>query len=348
MNILVIGRKYVESFAMHISETLTEMNHNVILFEPGVKRIQSAGKIYHQFLKLKTHVHDLYRQTPIGLRYEERRLNNFIDDFQIDLIISCHDFIAPKHLENIKKKYGCKTALWFPDAVSNFGKAMFLDAPYDFLFFKEPFIVDVIKRELNKNAYYLPECCNPKYHNKIDISYADIQRYGCDICTAGNMHTARSALFKLLKGYNVKIWGNPAPIWMNTTDLDGMIQNHFVSNFEKSKAFRCSKIVVNTMHPTEIKAANVRLFEAAATGSFQICNHRDSIKDLYQPGLEIETFNTISELKQKLDYYLNHPEQRLAFAEAAYIRTMNQHTYKKRLELMLNTIFNNAQGFTFN
>jgi spore maturation protein CgeB len=338
MNILVVGRKYTESFAMHIAETFEAMGHTVMVFEPGIKTQQAANPLHHRYIQVKTQLHHLYKQSSWGRQQEEARLKNFLKEFKPELVLSCHDFLTPAQLQWLKNTFACKTALWFPDAISNFGKAMFLDAAYDALFFKEPFVVDVLKRELQKNVFYLPECCNPVYHNKVSIEPTDIEKYGCDITTAGNMHTARAAFFKLLEGYNIKIWGNPAPAWMDTKGIQPMIQNHFVSNQEKSKAFACSKVVINTMHPTEIEAVNVRLFEIAATGSFQICNYRKSLELLYTPEEEIVFFNTIEELHRLLKKYLNDPDARTAIAEKAYRRTMAEHTYEKRLQQLLNTV----------
>lgn len=323
---------------MHIAETFEAMGHNVLVFEPGIKTQQATNPLHHRYIQVKTQLHHLYKQSSWGRQQEEARLKIFLKDFNPAFVLSCHDFLTPTQLHWLKSKFDCKTALWFPDAISNFGKAMFLDAAYDALFFKEPFVVDILKRELQKNAFYLPECCNPIYHNKVSFNAEDAAKYACDITTAGNMHTARAAFFKLLEGYDVKIWGNPAPAWMDTTGIKQMIQNHFVSNTEKSKAFACSKIVINTMHPTEIEAVNVRLFEIAATGSFQICNYRKSLEELYTIGEEIVVFKTVEELKELIAFYLERPDLRKQIAENAHQKTMQLHTYKNRLEKMLSQL----------
>jgi spore maturation protein CgeB len=239
----------------------------------------------------------------------------------------------------LKERFEAQIVLWFPDAISNFRKAMFLNAKYDILFFKDLQIVKTLRNEYNLNAYYLPECCNPKYHKKVSLSKEDVAKYECDITTAGNMHTARAALFKNLGNYNVKIWGNPAPLWMDTEGLESMIQNQFVSNEVKSKAFLASKIVLNNFYPSEIQSANARLFEVAATGSFQICSHRDALSELYEIDKEIITYKTLDELFFKIDFYLNKNQLRNEIAERAYNRTIIEHTYQIRLTKLLTIVF---------
>ena len=53
--------------------------------------------------------------------------------------------------------------------------------------------------------------------------------YQCDITTAGNQHSWRVAFYKHLAGYDVKLWGNPAPLWMNAGAVAGMHQGRGVS-----------------------------------------------------------------------------------------------------------------------
>lgn len=334
MQILVVGRKYTESFAMHISETLTKMGHNVVVFEPGVKTGQAKTPLHQAIIQVRTQLLYLFQQTKIGQKRENKRLFETTKNDSIDLVISCHDFLTPMQVKLLKEYHNCKVVMWFPDHISNFGKAMFLNADYDALFFKEPIIVEILKRELGMNAIYLPECCNPYRHVNIEINEEDKRKYGCDISTAGNMHTARAAFFKQIKEYDIKIWGNSAPTWMNVDGIKHMIQNHFVSNEEKSRAFKASKIVLNNLYPSEIEGVNVRLFEVAATGSFQICNYRKSIDDLYIDDEEIVTFKTIIELKEKIDFYLKNEEKRKCIALNAYKRTLAEHTYEKRLMQM--------------
>jgi spore maturation protein CgeB len=345
MNILLIGRTYTESFAIHIAETLQNMNHIVMVYEPDIPVSITKNKLHFRWTQAKTQVNNIYRQTGIGIRNKRKKLLAFTENFKVDILISCHDFLTPIDLAALKQKHKCTTILWFPDAISNFGKAMFLDANYDYLFFKEPFVVNILTNEFNKNAFYLPECCNPLLHNKVPISAEDKEKYGCDITTAGNMHTARAALFKQLSNYSIKIWGNPAPIWMDTNGLASMIQNCFVSNTEKCKAFLCSQIVLNTMYPTEVTGVNVRTFEIAATGAFQLVNYRASLHQLYEEGKEIVSFKTIGELREKIDYYLMNEKERTIIAQRAYERTHRDHTYEKRLQLLLDTVSGKATGF---
>ena len=217
-----------------------------------------------------------------------------------------------------------------------------MNANYDVLFFKDKYICQILKNELNLNAEYLPECCNPKYHRIVEINEQDILKYGCDITTAGNLPTNRIRLFEQIaqcNNYNIKLWGNKAPHWANVNKINSFIKNEFVANIEKSKAFRAAKIVINNLRISEVEGTNVRTFEIAACGGFQITTFRQGIYELYNED-ELITYKSFNELIEKIDYYLSNPNERELISKKAFIRTQSEHTYNKRLEQMFEKINN--------
>lgn len=343
MKILIVGKFYTEGFAQHIAETFLDMGHQVQLYEPGLAYNPTNNLVTLNIRKGISALHEIYTRTQF---YNKRVKNKLLSQINnsIDFTVVCHDFLTPEQVEGIRLKTGSPIVLWFPDHIGAFGKSMFLNAPYDFLFFKDPYIVSTLKNDLNKSAYYLPECCNPRHHKKVQLSEADWEKYGCDISTAGNLHPNRIALFEQLSGYEIKIWGNPAPQWAITRNVNSYIKNEFVANEEKSKSFLASKIVINNLQPAEVIGVNVRTFEIAATGAFQLINWRSGLSQLYSSE-EMVSFKTIPELRELIDYYLNDNEKRLLIAEKAWERTHNEHTYQKRLQLMLDTVFEGLQGF---
>jgi len=60
-------------------------------------------------------------------------------------------------------------------------------APYDAIFFKEPHVVNNLRATLDLPVYYLPECCNPRWHRP--TVRAGTEPY---LVIAGNMYASRS------------------------------------------------------------------------------------------------------------------------------------------------------------
>lgn len=340
MNIGIIGKFYTEGFGLHIEEALINMGHRVIRIDPEMeflqyrflgKRIRNINKtIYQQVLN----------KIPAIRNFKSKEIFKTFESNKIDFTIVTHDYLTKQEIDTIKKINSAPLVLWFPDAISNFQKSMFFIAGYDYLFFVDKYIVEKLKSELELNIFYLPQCCNPKKHNKIELTEQDEKIYSCDITNAGNLYPSRAALYKHLIKYNFKMWGAPPAIWLKLPELDKIIMNKSVHNQEKSKAFTAAKIVLNNLHPAVINGANKRMFEIPACGGFQITSHRDAINELFEVGKEIVTYTDLNDLKNKIDYYLK-PEnevERMQITKAGYQKAIQEHTYENRLRAMINIV----------
>lgn len=336
MKFLIIGKFYTEGFAQHISETLQDMGHEVCKFEPGHKYKTYNSKFMHYGYKLYSTINNIYEKTPEYEKKLNKQLQGYLEkEEKIDITIVCYDFLTPKHIKTLKTFCNFVT-MWFPDAISNLSKAMCIVSDYDIIFFKDPYIVDILSKEYGlKNIKYLAECANVKYLRPMSGTNGDILKYGCDISFIGNSHAYRISLVKQLLEYDIKIWGNLPPYWLDTKSFSKVFANEFLANEEKAKAFIYSKINLNSLHPAEIYGVNVRTFEIAACGAFQICNFRRELSNLFEEDKEIVTFKSINELRSKIDYYLNEPELRKEIGKNAHQRVINNHTYQHRIETIL-------------
>ena len=339
MNIAVIGKFHTEGAALHIEETLLDMGHSVIRFDPEVQFMQ------YDFLgqKIKNINKTLYQQVfhkiPSIRNVKSNELYKIYKNNEVELTIVLHDFLTKQEIEHIKKINTSPIALWFPDAVSNFQKAMFFVAGYDHLFFVDKYIVNKLKEEFDLNTHYLPQCFNPNKHKNIQIdNEQDLLKYSCDITNAGNLYPSRAALYKHLAKYNFKMWSYPMAIWLKVKELDKIMMNKPVFNIDKSKAFKAAKIVLNNLHPAVIDAVNKRGFEICGVGGFQIISDRPAVYELFEVGKEIVTYKNLSDLKAKIDFYLDpiNEGKRKEIAQAGYQRALKEHTYEIRLNDLIN------------
>jgi hypothetical protein len=80
-----------------------------------------------------------------------------------------------------------------------------------------------------------------------------------------------------------------------------------------------------------------RLFEQSGRGAFQIFPYIKGIEDLYVDKKEIVLYEhgNLDDLKQKIDYYLAHADEREAIRRAGFERTKKDHTYKHRWQEIL-------------
>lgn len=83
-----------------------------------------------------------------------------------------------------------------------------------------------------------------------------------------------------------------------------------------------------------------RLFESVSRGAFTIFPYITGIDDHFEIDKEVVTykFDNFIELKNKIDYYIEHNKEREAIRKAGFDRAKKDHTYLRRWEQILNKI----------
>jgi spore maturation protein CgeB len=344
MKIVVVGKFYPEAFALHIMETLTSSGYEVAAFEVGNRPGYGERSWTRVLSKVRSGVIASAENFPSLRRLRIRKLFQLVEDFAPDVVLVCHDFLWPAEVSEIKRLSTARIVMWFPDSIASFGKAWFMTAPYDALFFKDPYIVRMLASALRCPVHYLPECFNPMRH-RLQSDLEDGSSYACDVATAGNPHSWRTAVFQHLTDFNVKIWGSAPPLWMSPDSAKRLYQGQSVINEEKAKAFLSAKIVINNLHYSEVWGLNVRAFEVAGVGAFQLLDWRPGLSQLFVDGKEVVSFRRADQLPQLVSYWLRRDDERKSIGAAAKRRALAEHTYTHRLNLLLSTLNGKEHGF---
>ena len=77
-----------------------------------------------------------------------------------------------------------------------------------------------------------------------------------------------------------------------------------------------------------------RLYDTAAAGGFLLVGQVPEevpLSKVFEPHRELDVFSTIAQLKEKVRYYLAHPEERRTIAARAAERAGRDHTMEKRM-----------------
>lgn len=77
----------------------------------------------------------------------------------------------------------------------------------------------------------------------------------------------------------------------------------------------------------QIKGRN---FEVPGCGGFLLSERVEGLEDYYNIGKEVECFDDMNSLIEKIHYYLSHEDERSTIALAGYKRTLLEHTYAHR------------------
>jgi hypothetical protein len=80
-----------------------------------------------------------------------------------------------------------------------------------------------------------------------------------------------------------------------------------------------------------------RLFESTGRGGFTIFPYIKGIEDNFEIGTELVCykFNDFDDLQKKIDYYLEHDDEREKIRIAGHERTKRDHTYNSRWKIIL-------------
>ncbi len=333
MRIALIGKQFPDSLADNLAFTLQRMGHVVGAIDEdhfmGFRWIRNRWRRVHGVLEREPNLRHL----------RDSLVTRAVVGFRPDFVLNTFSDWSPEAVLEVREtlRRTVPVAFLYPDPTANLGREYALAGEYDAWFFKDRHNVELFRSRLGINAHYLPEACNPVWHCPVNLSMVDVSRYSCDLAIAGNMYYYRSRMLEPLAAYDMKIWGPDFPPWLRTP-LRRQYTGEYVARGEKAKAFRATKIVVNTLTHKDVNSANARTFEAAGCGAFQLADWRPALEELFEPDKEIVLFQSRGDLKDKVDYYLSHPAARRRIADAGCRRAHSEHTYELRLRDLLRTV----------
>lgn len=129
----------------------------------------------------------------------------------------------------------------------------------------------------------------------------------------------------------------------NTSPLKSIDCRGGVSTLtEMPKVFHASKINLNmTMRPIET-GLSLRVWDILGCGGFLLSNYQAEIPEYFEIGKDLETYESMEELEQKVQYYLNHEDERIEIAISGYEKVAKFHTYELRIAEMIRILSNQA------
>lgn len=104
-----------------------------------------------------------------------------------------------------------------------------------------------------------------------------------------------------------------------------------VFGIEMFQKLRDSRIVFNNhIDISPVSASNMRLFETTGVGTCLLTDWKENLTELFEPDKEVLTYRSAEECVEKLDYILEHEDERRSIAAAGQRRTLREHTFENR------------------
>lgn len=99
-----------------------------------------------------------------------------------------------------------------------------------------------------------------------------------------------------------------------------------------------SQITLNHHGDVAPYANNCRLFEATGAGAMLLTDWKANLQDLFDVGREVAAYRTAEECAEMIRHYLTHEEARHSMARAGQARTLRDHTYRIRMQELIDIV----------
>lgn len=142
-------------------------------------------------------------------------------------------------------------------------------------------------------------------------------------------------LSRLSEKYEVHLYTN------SDTSMMPKVCNKGFADYRKEMPliFRHSKINLNMTAKSIRCGLPQRVFDVLGCGGFLITNYQTDLDEIFEGGVELETYDSYEELEDKIGYYLVHEEERLRIAQKGMEKVKKYHSYDKRMVEMLGMSF---------
>ena len=328
--VLVMGKSLApDCMEWHVVETLRHMGC-------VAQCVSGDGLPPHQGSRFAIYCHKVREQLLSDPdRSHRQRLLKTVAAFQPDLILVIQgNFLPPESVRALRGVTHAPIVCWCQDQISAYGRQYILGAEYDAVFVKDRFLQQLFSQVIRSTQFhYLPEACNPRVHRTVNITEDEHRAMQCDVLMLGSLYYYRQEILRQLTDLDLRIYG-AKPKWL-LNKLDSQHRGGDLVLEKKAKAIRAARISLNTLHCAEIDGLNCRAFELAGCGAFQLVSHRNILAEHFDPGVEIESFRDITELRDKIHHYLQNQEQAAAIEMRGQERAYREHTYEDRLNHIL-------------
>ncbi len=351
MRVFIPKVSWVGNWGKYITDAIENQGHEVVNNSMGFRLIPFVHALkLQQITKIRTW--DLNFSLK---KYNEHVLKECLE-FRPDIFLVMNEAkLYPTTIKQIKEKLKCTMVLILADDpwdsvryVADFPHSL---KYFDFIFNSEPaFTVNIKKAAPNAKIYWHLGGFDPNVFFKpslTSISSDDRKKFECEASFTGSAYSPkaeggyRSDILSYISDYDLRIWGDDD--WPYRFKYLPELKQRFygdrLSYEDLRKLYFLSRVNINLPAPQILTGFQPRVFEIAATGGFQIADSRKYFKKIFEED-ELVTFDTIGELREKLDYFLTHDLERQNYIDILHNKVVNNFTWKHWGKKIMDTIIN--------
>jgi spore maturation protein CgeB len=174
------------------------------------------------------------------------------------------------------------------------------------------------------------------------LSGMDGEERPFDITFIGNFHRIHSSRVALLEALcshfpQLKVWAPGVDHLAPGSPIRNCYQGPAWGR-EMYTVMSRSKIALNHHGDILPYANNCRLYEATGMGALLVTDWKENLHEMFEPGREVVAYHSPEECAELVQYYLRHDAERQAIAHAGQRRTLQEHTYVRRVRELVDNI----------
>jgi spore maturation protein CgeB len=143
----------------------------------------------------------------------------------------------------------------------------------------------------------------------------------------------RLSVVASLGDQGIQVWGDPG--WRSVQKYGVRFRGSAGHRDELTRIYNAASIHIDIGRIYQLDIVTMRVFDVISCGGFLIAERNDAVLELFEDGVEIETWVTVEGLKNKCRYYLEHPERAAEIANRGRRRLLEDHSIRHRLQEML-------------
>ncbi len=347
--ILIVGQTGAFNLEGFVSRAFLQVGWDVKRFD--IYESSSPFRGLNKYARMIATRSKSFRSLLNGLAGIEERVVALVERERPDLLLVFKgEVFPPKAARRARTELGVKTVLWFPDDPRFLRSLLAAIAPsFDHVLVSSRSTIPFLEGTGVDSIIHLPFACDPAVHRTFKMERT------FDVTFVGSYYPERARLLAKLSHLDLKIWG---PYW-NLPWIPRSLAKHVMHDGSFGEKLvmimNRSKIAVNVHHLSDLNATgkvNMRVFETAGCGAFQLTDRAIGLGEFFSLGQEIVCYDSPQELIELAEYYLDSEELRERIAVAGQRRAYSDHTYVKRVRLLLEktglSSLTGTQGLTTN
>ena len=314
------------------ADALEELGHDVLRVDTEDRRrkfpetLKRWSKSLAKRVGLKQRLSNFYVRRELSTR--NGRVKVAFDQHRPDIVLVIRgNALDPTLLAYMKNRGAHLVGWWIKDVTKP--QNLYTDVPlYDTYYcihhnFSQGGVRYLPAWSVDRNRYYP----------------ADLPTFRHDVVFVGIWNPKRQSFLETLLAYDLAIVG---PGWSTRTlstnpALARKVIKNAMHGDELTRFYQSARIVlnINQWESHEASGTTLRVTDVPACGSFLLTEYSGGLEELFELNKEIVSFTTPADMKEKIDYYLTHDEERKRIALAGLERTRKLPTPKERMMTIL-------------